>query len=41
MLRLDANRFGASREIVIRALQAEGIPCSAGYGLSLHRQPLF
>ncbi len=41
MLRLDANRFGAPREVVIRALQAEGIPCSAGYGFSLHHQPLF
>lgn len=41
MLRLDAKKFGASRSAVIRALQAEGIPCSAGYGYSLHHQPLF
>jgi len=26
---------------VLNALRAEGIPCSAGYGFSLHRQPLF
>ena len=25
----------------IKALQAEGIPCSAGYGFSLHQQPMF
>jgi len=26
---------------VLRALEAEGIPCSAGYGFSLPHQPLF
>jgi dTDP-4-amino-4,6-dideoxygalactose transaminase len=41
MLRLDAARFGASRTAVLKALQAEGIPCSAGYGLSLYQQPVF
>jgi dTDP-4-amino-4,6-dideoxygalactose transaminase len=41
MLRLDAKQFGASRAAVLSALQAEGIPCSAGYGFSLHHQPLF
>ena len=41
MLRLDAAAFGAPRAAVIRALEAEGIPCSAGYGFSLHQQPLF
>jgi dTDP-4-amino-4,6-dideoxygalactose transaminase len=41
MMRLDAQRFGAPREAVIRALEAEGIPCSPGYGFSLHRQPMF
>ena len=30
-----------SRAAVIEALQAEGIPCSAGYGFSLHHQPVF
>ena len=35
------RRFGAPREAVLRALEAEGIPCSAGYGCSLHHQPLF
>jgi dTDP-4-amino-4,6-dideoxygalactose transaminase len=41
MLRLDATKFGAPRSAVIEALEAEGIPCSAGYGFSLHQQPFF
>jgi dTDP-4-amino-4,6-dideoxygalactose transaminase len=41
MLRLDAETFGAPRDAVIRALVAEGIPCSGGYGFSLPDQPLF
>lgn len=41
MLRIDPRRFGAPRTAVLRALQAEGIPCSAGYGFSLNRQPMF
>lgn len=41
MLRLDAAVFGAPRSAVLRALQAEGIPCSAGYGYPLSEQPLF
>jgi dTDP-4-amino-4,6-dideoxygalactose transaminase len=41
MLRVDAAAFGARRSAVIEALRAEGIPCSPGYGFSLHRQPMF
>lgn len=41
MLRLDGKAFGAPRQAVIRALQAEGVPCSGGYAISLHRQPMF
>ncbi len=41
MLRIDPVKFGAPRGAVIKALQAEGIPCAAGYGWSLHHQPLF
>lgn len=41
MLRLDTERFGAPRERVVEALRAEGIPCSAGYGFPLYRQPMF
>jgi dTDP-4-amino-4,6-dideoxygalactose transaminase len=41
MLRLDPQAFGARRQDLIAALEAEGIPCSAGYGYSLPEQPLF
>lgn len=41
MLRLDAAAFGAPRDAVIQALRAEGVPCSGGYAISLHQQPLF
>lgn len=41
MLRIDGAVFGAPRAAVIKGLQAEGIPCSAGYGFSLHHQPMF
>jgi dTDP-4-amino-4,6-dideoxygalactose transaminase len=41
MLRLDGRAFGAPRAAVIEALRAEGIPCSGGYALSLHQQPMF
>ena len=41
MIRLDGGAFGASRETVLEALTAEGVPCSAGYGYSLPDQPLF
>ena len=41
MMRIDPAVFGASREAVRAALEAEGVPCSAGYGYSLPDQPLF
>ena len=41
MVRIDPAVFGASRNSVLKALEAEGIPCSAGYGYSLPDQPLF
>jgi len=41
MLRIDTATFGAPRAGVLRALEAEGIPCSGGYGFSLPDQPLF
>jgi dTDP-4-amino-4,6-dideoxygalactose transaminase len=41
MLRLDGAAFGAPRAAVVEALQAEGVPCSTGYGYSLHQQPMF
>ena len=41
MLRLDGKAFGAPRNAVLRALEAEGIPCSPGYGFPLYEQPMF
>ena len=41
MMRLDPLEFGAPRSAVLKALHAEGIPCSGGYGYSLPQQPLF
>ncbi len=41
MLRLVPGDFGVPRLAVLKALQAEGIPCSAGYGYSLNQQPMF
>ncbi len=41
MLRLIPIEFGAPRDAVLRALEAEGIPCSSGYGFSLPDQPMF
>ncbi len=41
MLRIEPAVFGAPRAAVAAALEAEGIPCSAGYGYSLPDQPLF
>jgi dTDP-4-amino-4,6-dideoxygalactose transaminase len=41
MLRIDAAAFGAPRDAVIAALNAEGVPCSPGYGFSLPDQPMF
>jgi dTDP-4-amino-4,6-dideoxygalactose transaminase len=41
LLRIDAREFGAPRAAVVAALQAEGIPCSPGYGFSLPQQPMF
>ena len=40
-LRFDAERFPAPRERILEAMRAEGIPCSAGYGLPLYRQRAF
>jgi dTDP-4-amino-4,6-dideoxygalactose transaminase len=41
MLRVHSQEFGAPRAAVVAALQAEGIPCSSGYGFSLPHQPMF
>ncbi len=41
MLRVVKDEFGVAREDLLAALQAEGIPCSGGYGYPLPEQPLF
>ncbi len=39
--RIIAEEFGLSREVLLKALAAEGVGCGAGYPLPLYRQPLF
>lgn len=41
IFRFDAAVFGISRKTFLDALQAEGIPCSPGYGKPLYQNPLF
>jgi dTDP-4-amino-4,6-dideoxygalactose transaminase len=41
LFRIDPVAFGATRAAVLSALEAEGVPASAGYALPLYRQPLF
>ena len=42
ILRYDARGFaGASRDDVIRALQAEGVPCAGRFYVPLNEDPLF
>jgi dTDP-4-amino-4,6-dideoxygalactose transaminase len=40
IFRIDADGFGASRDAVVRALQAEGVPCHGGYPRPVYRSPL-
>jgi len=39
--RYDQGVFGVPRTRFLEAVAAEGIPMSGGYGISLHRQPMF
>ena len=42
MLRYDANAFGGvHRDQFVRALNAEGVPASAGYAFPLYKNPMF
>jgi dTDP-4-amino-4,6-dideoxygalactose transaminase len=41
LFRYDAKVFGVPRQRFLQALEAEGIPASAGYVLPLYKQPLF
>ncbi len=40
-LRIIAEAFGVSRDLFVRALQAEGIPCAPRYVKPLYQLPLF
>ena len=42
IFRYDADAFdGVPRDRFLQALEAEGIPCSGGYPIGLHLQPVF
>jgi len=41
IFRFDAEVFGFSRKTFLDALQAEGVPCSPGYGKPLYQNPMF
>jgi dTDP-4-amino-4,6-dideoxygalactose transaminase len=41
LFRVDALVLGVPRDAFLAALTAEGVPCCAGYGIPLYRQPLF
>lgn len=41
LFRIVPQEFGAPREMILKALAAEGIPVSGGYAIPLYRQPLF
>jgi len=41
LFRINPEKFGASRDQVVKAVQAEGVPVCGGYPLPLYRQPLF
>ena len=42
VIRYDGKHFGgAHRDRFVEALKAEGVPCGAGYGMPLYRQPAF
>ncbi|HRK33600.1 MAG TPA: DegT/DnrJ/EryC1/StrS family aminotransferase [Candidatus Hydrogenedentes bacterium] len=40
-MRIDAERFGCSREKIVEAAKAEGLPCGPGYFQPLYKQPVF
>jgi dTDP-4-amino-4,6-dideoxygalactose transaminase len=40
-LRMDPDAFGCSRDQLVKALNAEGLPISPGYPHPLYKQPIF
>jgi dTDP-4-amino-4,6-dideoxygalactose transaminase len=41
MFRVDPRLIPLPRDLFIKALNAEGVPCSAGYSMPLYRQKVF
>ncbi|MEA3345819.1 MAG: DegT/DnrJ/EryC1/StrS family aminotransferase [Chloroflexota bacterium] len=42
VIRYDSEQFGGvHRDRFVEALRAEGVPCGAGYGMPLYKQPAF
>ncbi|GMU92521.1 MAG: 3-amino-5-hydroxybenzoate synthase [Candidatus Hydrogenedentota bacterium] len=40
-MRVDPERFGCSRDKIVDAAKAEGLPCGGGYFQPLYKQPVF
>lgn len=40
-IRIGEKEIGMSRNVLVKALQAEGIPCGAGYVRPIYREPLY
>ena len=40
-MRVDPERFGCSRDQIVEAAKAEGLPCGGGYMHPLYKQPVF
>jgi dTDP-4-amino-4,6-dideoxygalactose transaminase len=41
LFRVQEETLGLPRDVFLKALAAEGIPCCGGYAIPLYRQPLF
>ncbi len=40
-MKIDPEKFGCSRNKIVEAAKAEGLPCGGGYFQPLHKQPVF
>lgn len=40
-MRIDPDKFGCSRDRIVDAAKAEGLPCGPGYFQPLYKQPVF
>lgn len=41
LFQIEEEKFGLDRDLFIKSLRAENIPCSSGYPLPLYKNPLF